>query len=238
MKKFTYSVAALVAMSTISNAGGDIVAVEPVAEIIAPVVDSGFYVGIAYSAVNFSSDYDGENINDSWTGEYTEDYDSIMLQVGYKINKYFAVEGRYWDSYGDAEWVNEGNGANHSGEGSFTWKESGTYSDAEFTAWGLYVKPMYPVTEAFDVYALLGYGNNTLSYDGVDELDENGFQWGIGASYDLTDNFALFADYVRMHADETSSTDSTGGRNGSAWTGDIINDDTIYTLNFGVTYKF
>jgi len=236
MNKFTLSVVAIMAMSTLASAGGDIAPVEPVAEVIAPVVDSGFYVGIAYSAVNVSSDYEGiQNINDSWTGEYEEDYDAIMLQAGYKINKYFAVEGRYWESAGDAEWSNEGSGTYNSGPG--TWKESGTYSDAEFTAWGIYVKPMYPVTEAVDIYALLGYGNNTLSYDGVDEFDENGFQWGLGASYDFTDNLSLFVDYVQMHTDETSSTNSTGGRNGSAWTGDITSDDTIYTLNFGVTYK-
>lgn len=241
MNKFTLSVVAIMAMSTLASAGGDIAPVEPVAEVIAPVVDRGFYVGIAYSAVNSSSDYTGSgivNINDSWEGTYEEDYDAIMLQAGYKINKYFAVEGRYWESGGDAEWSNEGNG-NYTGSGFNTWKASGTISDAEFTAWGLYIKPMYPVTEAVDVYALLGYGNNTLSYDGVDDLDENGFQWGLGASYDFTDNVSLFADYVHMHAEETSSTTSTtGGRNGNAWAGYIDSDDTIYTLNFGVTYKF
>lgn len=241
MNKFTLSVAAVMAMSTFASAGGDIAPVEPVAEIIAPVVDSGFYVGIAYSAANFTSDYVGQvNVNDSWEGTYEEDYDAIMLQAGYKINKYFAVEGRYWESTGDASWSETANDGQHTGNGAGSWKAEGTDSDAEFTAWGLYVKPMYPVTEDFDVYALLGYGNNTLSYDGVDDLDENGFQWGLGASYDLTDDFSLFADYVQMHSDEiTATTNNSGaGRNGSAWTGTIDSDDTIYTLNFGLTYKF
>ena len=237
MKKFTLSLAALAVISTFASAGGDIAPVEPVVEVPVPVDVSGFYIGVAYSAVNVSSDYEGQNINDSWEGTYEEDYDAVMLQLGYTINKYFAVEGRYWKSNGDVEWSNEGNG-NYSGAGFNTWKASGSYDDAEFEAWGLYAKPMYPITEALDVYALLGYGNNTLSYDGIDALDENGFQWGLGASYDFTDHFSLFADYVHMHTDETTSTSSTGGRNGSAWTGDITSDDTIYTINVGLTYKF
>jgi opacity protein-like surface antigen len=247
MKKLTLSLVAIAAMSRFASAGGDIAPVEPVVEVPAPVIDSGFYVGIAYSAVNASSEYEGtDNINDSWTwsGEYEEDYDAAMLQVGYKINQYLAVEARYWESGGDVKWTNEYE-AHAQGSGQTiedSWKnESGTYTDAEFTAWGIYVKPMYPVTEVLDIYALLGYGNNTISYNDVDEFDENGFQWGVGASYELTEHFAIFADYVHMHSDEVSSTDSTGGnrnRNGSAWLDSYSSDDTVYTLNFGLTYKF
>ena len=234
MSKFTLSMAAVVAMSTFAIAGGDIAPVEPVAEVVAPapVVDRGFYVGIAYSLAYFSGEYVDEHSNDSWEGDYTEDHDAGMLQVGYKINKYFAVEGRYWTSFGDADWTEEvRDGSTNS------WKNEGTDPNAEGTAWGLYVKPMYPVTEALDVYALLGYGNVTISDSTGDWFDEDDFQWGLGASYDLTDNFSLFADYIRMSSGEGMHEFTDQGGSGEPWeTG--VGDTETYTVNFGLTYKF
>jgi opacity protein-like surface antigen len=217
MKKFTISVVTALAMSAFAMAGGDIEpVVEPVAEVVAPVADeSGFYVGIAYGAADVSEEYD----DGDWMGEYTEEYDTIMLQAGYKINKNLAVEGRYWNSFGDGDWKYEYDSKT----------DSGSPSDMDFTAWGIYVKPMYPVTEEFDVYVLLGYGNVTLSGSGGDWFDEDGFHWGLGASYEFTDNLSVFVDYVNLYDDDASgqNLDSIGTL-----------EYTIYTVNVGVTYKF
>jgi opacity protein-like surface antigen len=196
MKKLTLSIAAIAAMSTFAMAGGDIAPVEPVVEtpVVAPATDAGFYVGGAYG-------YGDMDISD--TGySHDETFDSFMLQAGYKINPYVAVEARYWITSED-EWDNSG-------------------EDFSADSWGIYVKPMYPVTEEFDIYALLGYGDTDPQIGGEGpDYDTDGFQWGLGASYDVTSNVAVFVDYVSLYDDTNDGEDLT-----------------IDTWNFGVTYKF
>ena len=199
MKKLTLSIAAVAAMSTLAMAGGDIAPVEPVVDtpVVAPVTDRGFYVGAAYGLM-------GIDYSDPTPYTFDTSHDSIMLQAGYKINPYVAVEGRYWSGSSD----------------DFT--VAGVNFSADVDAWGLYVKPMYPVMEEFDVYALLGYGDTSPEINGQGPgYDTDGFQWGLGASYDITENVAVFADYTELYNDTQN------------------NDDmTIDSWNFGVTYKF
>jgi opacity protein-like surface antigen len=244
MKRFTLSMAALAAMGTLAMAGGDIEApVEPVVEVEAPmaVSDSGFYIGGAYSAAKLDRDFNGwEEELDSGDGIYEEyrgsvevEYDALMLQAGYKFNQYLAVEGRYWKSLSDGDWSYNASGTEN--DEPFSEHDSGSDGDFDFEAWGIYVKPMYPVTEELDVYALLGYGNVTLTnaWDEGDFLDENGFQWGLGASYALTDKLSVFADYVQLcDADNSESWEDEGYIGQENW------DDTVYTVNIGLTYKF
>ena len=87
----------------------------------------------------------------------------------------------------------------------------------------IYVKPQYPITDAAKVYALLGYGE--ASYDnGVIDASEDGFQWGLGASYAMTENIGVFADYTNLY-------DDTGFNGGTQ-------DVTVDAVNVGVTYTF
>jgi len=84
----------------------------------------------------------------------------------------------------------------------------------------IYVKPMYPIGDAAKVYALLGYGDT--SYDnGVVDNSENGFQWGLGANYSVTENIGVFADYTNLYDDTFAGVDST-----------------VDAINVGVTYTF
>ena len=201
MKKLTYSIVAFAAIGTFLVAGGDIAPIEPIVE--TPVVietDAGFYVGGAYGLMGF--DYKD-------TATPTRDLDmyhnSVMLQTGYKFNSYVAVEGRYWAG----------------AENDIVWPD-GTIETADVDAWGIYVKPMYPVTEALDVYALLGYGSADLEiYSNEIPYDTDGFQWGLGLSYDINMNIAVFMDYVNLYNDTKNN-----------------EDILIVSLNFGVTYKF
>ncbi len=229
MKKFTLSAVAVLALSAFAIAGGDFVAVEPTIEIqeapVAAVVDSGFYAGLAYGYADITDDYTASNGS---FGNHEDNFDTYMLQAGYKFNQYLAVEGRYWDSVGDGDWTDR-----YTLPDSRVVNSSGPCS--EFSAWGVYVKPMYPVTEAFDVYALLGYGNVNLSTEyGTNakflDMDEDGFQWGLGASYELTDNWVVFADYVNLY-DDTSAAITEGIYSET-------HDYSIYTANVGVTYRF
>ncbi|MDD5406383.1 MAG: outer membrane beta-barrel protein [Sulfurovaceae bacterium] len=242
MKKFTLSVVTVLSMSAFAVAGGDIEPVEPEVVVPAPAPvmvedESGFYLGVAYSREKTKEDYDdtldtGTDLERT-VGTGKVDYNGIMAQAGYKFNKYIALEGRYWWSLGNNDWDwSESYYLNGSPHGS----ASGSISDDEkLKAWGVYVKPMYPVTDQFDIYALLGGGNVRLSDNGGKWLDENDFQWGLGASYEITENISIFADYVRLLDKDGSSTTIDLEREStltSTW------DDTVYTINVGLTYKF
>ncbi len=241
MKKFSGSVVVgLLLMSGLAVAGGDIAPVEPEVVVPAPppvVDDSGLYLGVAYGAARYKGDYTGQEYSPglgilrTYSGTEKIEYDTVMGQLGYKFNQYLALEGRYWQSFGDNGWSWSESGIIN-GTDPYSNSDSGANGD-ELKAWGVYVKPMYPVTEQLDVYALLGYGNVTLSDDdNGDWLDENDFQWGLGASYEFMDNLSFFVDYVRLLDKGGSMT----------WENDTIGqeswDDTVYTVNVGLTYKF
>ena len=218
MKNIVLSAVAVLAMGSFAVAGGNIAPIEEPIVVPEPVVDdSGFYLGLAYGYGNFDiaaeaqvDDGNGFIVGGGRHYAYDASYNSIMVQAGYKFNSYVAVEGRYW----------------------FGLDESVSYFgdfDLSVDTWGIYVKPMYPVTYAFDIYALLGYASSdaTESWSGGsdDYNTKDGFSWGLGAAYSFNDNVAIFVDYVSMYNDDEVVDN---------WNEDI----TISTWNFGVTYQF
>ena len=198
MKKSIVSLSAVVAMSSFGFAGGDIV---PVPVMVDEVDNSSFYVGLGLSAV---STRDAEVSMDIFNVKAGQDrLGNIAFQAGYNFNEYVAVEGRYTTAISDEDRV-------------------------EMSGWSLFVKPQYPVTEDFNIYALLGFGGVTM--DGVNgytvDVDDNGFQWGLGASYDFTENVSIFFDYTNL----------ASNMDGVYWDGASEVDADAFTL--GVTYKF
>jgi len=174
MKKVALSLVTMVTMSSFAFAGGDIESVQ-----VVPLADEGvspFYVGLGLSASSTRSSRDSLGSFDDKNTE--DDTGDILLMVGYEFNQYIGVEGRYMTS--------------EFGEDALT-RDS----------WGVYVKPQYPVTEAFTLYALLGYGGLNVETNGLalGSLDDTGFQWGLGASYDLNVHFSIFFDYVNVAND-------------------------------------
>ena len=168
--------------------------------------ERGFYLGGGLSAVvATSSDVSANFFEKDKIGQ--DRLGNLTLLAGYDYNEYVAVEGRYTTSFTHETKVS-------------------------MDGWGLYVKPQYPVSESFKIYALLGFGAVTL--DGVNRytahVDDTGFQWGIGASYSLkryTDNdVSLFIDYVSM-ANEMDGLFYDGA------------DQTdVAAVNVGLTYRF
>ncbi len=214
MKKFNLSLVAILAMSTFAIAGGDIAPVEePVVMVEEPVSAGNFYLGLAYGLLNGNiedkRDVPGGTITDTLVDT---DFDEIMFQAGYKFNDYVAVEGRYW--FGMESSINN-------------WNIDTTANDVTIDAWGLYVKPMYPVTESFDIYAMLGYASAEMDKHSLNYVSDSvdGFSWGIGADYSVTENVDLFIDYVSIYDDDKS------------YVGGTV-DYSIDTWNFGVTYNF
>jgi len=233
MKNIVLSAAAVFAMSSFAVAGGDIAPIqEPVVEVpevvAAPTV-GGFYLGLGYGYLNTTADLSattGYWVNK--TNLWDDSFGEIMIQAGYKFNEYVAVEGRYWFGVSNGSWLNPG-GTSGSGLPAL----GQAVGDLSFDAYGIYVKPMYPVTPEFNIYALLGYGSIDSTLDGDDNwedgTDADGFSWGIGVEYAFNENVSVFVDYTVIYDDTT----------------DGIYVDTPYSLDFtadvidfGVTYKF
>ena len=190
MNKITHSVIAVMAMSNLLLAGGDIVPV-PVPLVVEE--ENNFYIGLGLAGVstrdadtslNFSSEKDGQDR----LGNFT-------FLAGYDFNEYseyIAVEARYTTSFTDEDQV-------------------------EMSGWSIFLKPQYTFEDDngekgnFKIYGLLGFGGVTL--DGVSseysngnpwvDVDDTGFQWGLGASYSFKDyaddlDISIFVDYTML----------------------------------------
>ena len=205
MKRIVLSVWAVAALSNLGFAGGDMKEVEPAIEPVVEVVEEAeknFYVGLGLSALSTregSLDFFSKEDGQDRTG-------NIALMAGYEFNPYVAVEGRYSMYIAEEDFLNN-------------------------DIWGIYVKPQYPVTEAFKVYALLGFGGITV--DGVNgadiDVDDTGFQWGLGASFGVAEDIGIFVDYTSVASDMDAD----------AWFGapTNVNVDTD-AITVGVTYNF
>lgn len=208
MKKRVFAGLAAAAWSSFAVAGGDMLNskdVEPA--VVLPVVieepadESGFYAGLALSAVSTrgsSVSLDFFSVTDG-----QDRLGNITLQAGYNINPYLAIEGRYTAMITNEDLVS-------------------------MDGWSLFVKPQYPLDEAWTIYALIGFGGVNIDQEGTlpVNVDDTGFQWGVGASYGMMDNISVFLDYTQLAND----------MDGLYWNGDLQADADAITL--GVTYNF
>ena len=215
MKKLNLSLVTILAMSTFAIAGGDIVApVEPEVVVETPMVveeDKGLYLGLGYGFLSADRETRVPGNNNNFD-QGTADYDQIMLQAGYKFNSNIAIEARYWLGITDHAWA--------------TISDNNIQSVGEIDAFGIYAKPMYPVTSAFDVYALLGYASVDYSITNGTSGDLDGFSWGLGASYEFNNNVAVYVDYTELYNDDSTNNLGWGI------------EDQIDVVTVGVTYQF
>ncbi len=204
MRKSILSLVSIMALSGLSYAGGSIAPVidEPIVvpELVAS--NSAFYVGLGFGQSTINDDTTSEEFSST----------NFMIQAGYQYNQYIAIEGRY--GFGFDTDYDQGN------------TNGMTDYDGDIENWGIYLKPMYPITEEFDIYALLGYGGVALTDIAGGDAYESGFQWGLGAQYAVTESISVFADYVKLYDDT--------GLDYRALLDDIDSD----TWTIGVSYKF
>jgi len=208
MKRTILSIVSIMALSGISYAG-DSTEIVDVDVIEIPTVDeSAFYVGLGGSYMGMYNDLTNEEF--TTTG--------VTLQVGYQYNRYLAVEARYTMGVANVAYEN-GNTVNLDNDNF----------DTDFSNIGIYLKPIYPIGD-FKIYGLLGYGDTILSKvpvgSTVASRGEDGFQWGLGLDYAITDNISVFADYARVYDDK--------GFNFRALTADI----NVQLITAGLTYRF
>jgi len=155
---------ALATMNSIVFAGGKVVApveapVEPVPVLQTP---SPIYLGLGLLWGRYNGDCGG-----GAGCKYEDVTYGALLRAGYDFSQYFGIEGRVLGTFLKAQ-PNFGEELRHL---------------------GIYAKPMYPIGEDFNIYALLGYGWTQTKTDGknLKEVDEGGFSAGLGLEYDLSD---------------------------------------------------
>jgi len=207
MTKLKLSLVGLLAIATLSNTNAGEV----------PVLNE-FYIGIGYGQLGAS--YQEQIGGDTFEISSNQDFSQAMINTGYKINPYFAFEGRYFLGTNDQNWNNIGN----NGISGFN------NLSAQVDTWALYTKFLAPLGDSFNLYALLGYGSATYSING--ENVENGsdvfagFSWGLGADIAFNKNFGAFVDYVTFYDDQYTN-----------YRGNDANTK-LDSINFGLTYTF
>ncbi len=206
-----HSLLSVILLSSVGYTGTIEVPVENAPIPIVPAVDTNsLYVGLGVSAMSLRDNLSDEEF--STTG--------IMLQLGYEMNPYIALEGRYSRNVGNVKY-----------DKGLTTNPNFSDYPTDFSNIALYVKPMYPIAE-WNIYALLGYGqvkltNIPLGGAGISaDRAESGFQWGLGTSYDVAEDIDIYLDYVRFYDDT--------GFDFRATTADVTSD----AWTFGISYKF
>lgn len=206
MIKLKLSLVALLALGTISSINASEV----------PVLNE-FYIGIGYGVLGAS--YQEDIKGNSFEVSSDEDFSQAMVQTGYKINPYFAFEGRYWLGMSDQSWENIAN--NSSGFNNIS---------AQVDTWALYTKFIAPIGSSFNLYALLGYASATYTIEGENFENGNdvfdGFSWGVGADISFSENFGVFVDYVTFYDEQYTN-----------YRGNDTNT-RLDSVNFGMTYTF
>lgn len=156
-----------------------------------------FYTGLGYSFMK------KENTSDERKDRQVTAH-GLNLQLGYKFHSNLAVELRAISNTGKARAHN----ANQ---------------DWDLANVALYIKPQHTFND-LTVYGLLGYGATRFKATETHTVD--GIQYGVGASFALTESLDAYADYTHLY-------DSTGFDDI-----DLKDDVSMFSLNVGLTYKF
>jgi len=205
MRKFQLTIFSLVASSSLLIAGGDFIEVTPyetedvqaasevvpvvpapkpvVVQTPAPVVQtppvvvappvlpmadiSPIYVGLGLAAARYDS-----SCGDPLPGcDGVDTTGGVLVRAGYDFNKYIGAEVRGLAT---------------------SYKSNG----GKVKHLGAFVKPMYPVTDAMNLYALGGYAKTTTE-GSLRKADVQGLALGAGIEYDFSEDNAKEARYER-----------------------------------------
>ena len=172
----------------------------------AVAAESGGYIGLGVGLSQ--ANIDGGRISSELQGSgltmtsIDEDNDDIGYKLfgGYKFNKYFAVEGGYFNlgKFGFT--------ANTTPAGTFT--GSGKFQGLNLDAVGI-----LPLSEKFSAFGRVGYiyteTKDTFSGTGAvtvtnpnPEKKEGNYKYGLGAQYDFTYNLGLRAEWERYRVND------------------------------------
>ncbi|MGI1987697.1 porin family protein [Shewanella glacialipiscicola] len=160
--------------------------------------ENGIYVGANYGYLKVDGDDDFDDNSDVMQG-----------LVGYKFNKYLALEGSYIN-FGDY-----GNGL----------------ANAETDGYTAALKVMLPIADRVELYAKGGQLWYSTDYDVVGfsgNDDGEGVFAGAGVAFKVTDRFLINAEYTWYDADINVDNVANGGKT----------DTDFNQASIGVEYRF
>jgi len=155
--------------------------------------------GCQYDKINQTSSKAPDKLL-KWGG--SGDSTSIMALAGVEVNDFLAVEARLTKAVSDYEIKD--------------------HKPISYVNGAIYLKPQYKF-EMGSVYGLLGYGISKFDFMG-ESTNAGGFQYGAGASYNVNDELAVFADYTKLYG---------GGKKIS----EATTMSSVDSVNAGVIYK-
>ncbi|MCK4441238.1 MAG: outer membrane beta-barrel protein, partial [Sulfurovaceae bacterium] len=154
----------------------------------------GPYIGIALTEM-------GVSLNDEvnlFEDKFNQDrQDSITLVAGYNFMEYLGAELRASLAVAGDDYHND-----------------------KLREYGIYLKPQYDILQSpsnigsLNIYGLLGYSSINLSDPSLIRFTgtNQGFSFGGGFDYGITENISVFTDYVNYLHDKSGS-NSTWGAN-------------------------
>ncbi|WP_027706845.1 outer membrane beta-barrel protein [Zooshikella ganghwensis] len=174
---------------------------------------TGFYLGLGAGAASYDDAYANEKdvydehsipstVNGYKSLKYTKRDGLVKIFGGYRINKYFALEANYTkfadtESDLDINWLNIGRNTRS--------------VDNEISGYGLKAVGIYPVSKNIELNASFGLMKWQIEED-ITETDTifgtthtsekvkgTSKVFGLGASYNLTNNVAFGLDWERIN---------------------------------------
>lgn len=183
----------------------------------------GFYLGAGYSYIEYDLTKTTNTNGTRTTADRNTYHDALMIMGGYKFNSYVALEGRYWEATDEDFKL-----------------DNGLKREKTLDAWGIYLKPMFPVTDKIDVYGLLGYAEIDSAFKAFrrngtvndQDLSDEDFSWGVGFSFRVLDNLSISAEYIQIYDDKQSKHLAAPLSGSKDW------DITLDSYSVGLAYHF
>ncbi len=170
----------------------------------------GVYVTIGGTLLSTELDLTDVDVSGEVLDLGTEDINVTMIngRIGYRLNDFFAVEGEIGFGLGGDDFnrvvpVDVG--------GALVDVNLNADLDVDNYYIG-FVRGIYPVSDQFDIFARVGYGEASAEADlvgsalgftasGSESQDASDFAYGVGAEFSFTAKDGIRADYTRL--DET-----------------------------------
>lgn len=165
MKIKTTLVTATVLLATVIVQAGNSKQVAPVEATVEPIPPlyspTPVYVGLGLLWGKYAG-----KCGSSAGCRYEDATYGALLRAGYEWNQYIGLEARLLGTF---------------------WKAD-PLGGEKLRHLGLYLKPMYPLGDDFNIYALLGYGWTKTSTHSkyLKKVNKGGFSAGVGLEYDLS----------------------------------------------------
>jgi OOP family OmpA-OmpF porin len=160
-----------------------------------PALAQSWYIGGGIGRGNLDQTGNDIGLPNGSIGDSATTY---TLRLGYRLTPYFAVEGAYYDL----------------GEYDFSGSigNVGVAGTAKAKAFALNAVGILPLSEAFDLYGRIGYGEaelkanaSALGFVANNSDRQSGAFYGVGARWNATRNWGIFAEWMKADKIEVDS---------------------------------